>query len=143
MAALTIKRMKRETRYKNVPLPLGAGEKVYEGGIACADTSAGVVKKGAAGNANLLRIGEFMEDYDNSAGAAGAINALVSLDHEVVARWYDNATGGNAVTTAHLFQDVYILDDHTVTTASSGNSKAGRVWAVSATDGVAVETYTL
>jgi len=142
MAALTQGRMTRETRIKTIALPLAAGQKVFQGGIACADTSTSTVKKGASGNANLLRLGEFAESMDNSAGGS-SVNVLVSLDKEIVTRSYDNDTGGNAVTTSNLFTDVYILDDHTVTTSSSGNSKAGRVWAVDSTNGVAVEMYTL
>ena len=142
MAALTQARMSITQPLKNIPLPLAAGQTVWMNGIACGDTSAGTVKKGASGNANLLRIGEFMQNLDNSAGT-GTIQVMVSLDKEIVVRWYDNATGANAVTSANLFADVYMLDDHTVTTASSGNSKAGRVWGVDAIKGVAVEAYTL
>ena len=144
MAALTQARMAVEYRIKTIALPLafGAGMKAWIGGIAAADTSSATVKPGASGNANLLKIGEFQQNLDNSAAAANA-QVLVSLDKEVVARWYDNATGGSAVTASNLFQDVYILDDHTVTTSSGGNSKAGRVWAVDSVKGVAVESYTL
>ncbi|SRR5216684_1629859 len=142
MAALTTKRQTRETRAKHIPLPLAAGQTVYQGGIACGDTSTGTVKKGASGSTTLLRIGEFDENLDNSVPTT-TTNVLVNLDHEIVIRWYDNATGANAVAASTLFNDVYILDDHTVTTASSGNSKAGRVWMVDSTNGVGVEMYTL
>ena len=142
MAALTQARMPIETRLNTVALPLAASATAWQGGMACADTSAGTVKPGAASNANLLRIGLFAESIDNSASTA-TTQILVKLDHEVVVQWFDNATGGNAVTSSNLFADVYILDDHTVTTSSSGNSKAGRVWAVDSVKGVAVETYTL
>lgn len=142
MSALTKARMIRETRFKNIALPLAASQSVFQGGIACGDTSTGTVKKGAAGSTTLVRIGEFTENCDNSASTAST-NVVVSLEKEIVARWYDNATGGNAVTASDLFNDAYILDDHTVTKASSGNSKAGRVWAVDSVKGVAVEAYTL
>lgn len=142
MANLTQGRGTRETRAKTIALPLAAGQKVWQGGIACADTSTATVKKGASGNANLLRIGEFAESVDNTTGGV-SVNVLVSLDHEIVFRSYDNDTGGNAVTASNLFNDVYILDDHTVTTVSSGNSKAGRVWSVDSINGVGVEMYTL
>lgn len=142
MSALTQARMSEEFQFSSIALPLAASQSVFQGGIACADTTTGTVKKGAAANANLLKIGEFAETYDNSAGTA-SVQVLVRLDHEVTAYFYDNATGANAVTATDLFTDVYILDDHTVTKASSGNSKAGRVWAVDAVKGVAVESYTL
>ncbi len=133
----------RELRLASVvSLPLAASQSVFQGGIACADITTGTVKKGAAANANLLRIGEFNETFDNSAGT-GTVQVNVLLDHEVVCRWYDNDTGANKVAASDLFSDVYILDDHTVTTSSSGNSKAGRCWAVDSVKGVAVESYTL
>jgi hypothetical protein len=141
MGALTDARMTREFKTKRMGLPLASGQKVYLGGIACGDSADGTVKKGAA-STTLLRIGEFAETVDNSAGT-GSTGILVDLDREITCRWYDNATGNNAVAATDLFNDVYIQDDHTVTKASSGNSKAGRVWAVDTNKGVAVEAYTL
>jgi hypothetical protein len=121
-----------------------AAVKAYQGGMACADTSAHVVTNGAAGNANLVRLGTFMETVDNSGGSSGSTTIMVQLDREIVCGAYDSATGANAVTTANsLFADVYILDDHTVTTASSGNSKAGRCFGTDADGLVLVESYTL
>lgn len=67
---------------------------------------------------------------------------MVNLDREVVARWYDNDTG-TAVVAANVGSDCYILDDHTVTGSSTGNSVAGRVWQVDSVKGVLVEAYTL
>lgn len=132
--------MPRETRFKNKAFPLAA-VKVFQGGIACIDTSSGNITKGAA-STTLLKIGEFAESVDNSGGSAGALSVLVSLDREIVARWYDNDTG-TAVTASDVGQDCYILDDHTVTFSATGNSKAGRVWAVDSVKGVLVEAYTL
>lgn len=117
-------------------MPL-ATQHVYAGGMACADTSANQVKKGASGNANLIRIGTFDAETDNSAGT-GTVLVNVTLEQEIWATWYDNATGSNKITIANFFADAYILDDHTVTSASSGNSKAGRVWAVDAIKGVLI-----
>lgn len=137
MAALTQARMQRETTLKKVALPLVAGAKAFQGGMACIDTSAAVVRPGVAGNANLVKVGEFNESVDNSAGT-GTTLVMVNLDREIIGRWYDNATGGNAATSSNLFQDVYVLDDHTITTSSSGNSKAGRMWGLDAVKGVLV-----
>jgi hypothetical protein len=134
--------MVREDTLKTLALPLAASQKVFQGGIACADTSTNTVKKGASGNSNLKKIGEFAENADNSSGT-GSLNVLVNLDHEIVVRWYDNATGGNAITISNFFADVYVLDDHTVTTSSGSNSKAGRVWAVDTIKGVAVQATDL
>lgn len=137
MASLTQPRMRLETTLKSISLPLAAGATAWANGIACADTGANVVKPGAAGNANLRKIGEFEESVNNSAGT-GTVMVLVNLDHELVGRWYDNATGANAATLSNLFAPVYIQDDHTVTTSASGNSEAGRVWGVDAIKGVLV-----
>lgn len=144
MAALTQARMPLETRVKNISLPFasGSGQTAYVGGMACLDNSAHLVKVGAASNANLLKVGEFLENVDNSTGAAST-TVMVSLDREIVLRWYDSATAGNAVTASNLFTNVYILDDHTVTTSSSGNSVAGRVWVVDSVKGIGVQAINL
>jgi hypothetical protein len=138
MAALTQARMTRTSTLSTVSLPLAASTAVYQGGMACYDTSAHVVTKGAAANANLVPIGYFNENVDNSASTATTF-ATVNLFHEITVSYWDNATGGNAVSASNLFTQVYILDDHTVTTSSSGNSKAGRVWGVDSANGVAIE----
>ncbi len=137
MSALTSARMVSEYRFKIIALPLGGSQSVYQGGMACIDIVAGTVVKGAAANANLVRVGEFEQTLDNSASTATAY-VMVNLDEEVVTKWYDNATGGAAVVT--LFTNCYILDDHTVTATSGSNSVAGRVWAIDTVKGVAVET---
>lgn len=140
MSALNQARIPIELRLKIVALPLAAAVAAYEGGMACIDTSAGNVTKGASGNANLVRVGEFQESLDNSAGTA-TTPVMVNLDKEIVCKWYDNATGAAAVVA--LFGDAYISDDHTVTVTAGSNSKAGRVWAIDSVKGVAVETTNL
>lgn len=139
MAALTQARMGITTTWKNIPLPLDAGEVAYLGGIACIDTSAGVCVPGQSGT-SLVKVGEFLETLDNSDSTVTNF-VMVSLDHEIVTRWYDNATGGAAVT--DLFSSCYILDDHTVTSTSGGNSVCGRVWALDPVKGVCVEALSL
>lgn len=140
MAALTQSRFSPGyTTLKNVPLPIASGTKVFLGGIACLDTSAHLATNAAAGNANLIPVGEWLENTDNTAGPS-TIYAMCNLTNEVTIRWYDSDTGGNAVTSGNLYSNVYLLDDHTVTTSSSGNSIAGRVWAVDPVKGVGVRT---
>jgi hypothetical protein len=140
MSALTQARMTRETRFKHKAFPMAASTKGFQGAIACIDSS-GNLTIGAA-STTLLKIGEFDETVDNSAGAAGALSGLVKLDREVVGQWYDNDTT-SAVAAANVGADCFILDDHTVTTNSSGHSKAGRVWQVDSVKGVLVENYNL
>jgi hypothetical protein len=138
MAALTQARMSRTKTLSTVSLP-SAAQKFYQGGMACADITTGTVKNGAAANANLLRIGKFVETTDNSGGVG---KVTVELEKEINATWYNNGASGT-ITTANIFADCYILDDNTVTITSTGNSKAGRIWDVSAQYGVLVEAYTL
>ncbi len=142
MSALTQPRMGIELVLNTVSLPLAGSVKAWQGGMACIDVSANLVYPGVAGNANLVRVGNFEESVDNSASTATTF-VLVNLDHEVVCQWYDNATGGAAVTAADLFASAYILDDHTVTITAGSNSVAGRIWAVDSVKGVAVETTNL
>jgi len=140
MAALTTKRMTRSDAFRTISLPLAA-QAVFQGGIACYDTSAyGSVKKGASGSQTLVKIGEFAENADNTA--AGSPRVLVKLDKELFGQWYDNATGAAAVTAAAIFNLAYILDDHTVTITAGTNSCAGRIWDVDAIKGVLVEKAT-
>jgi hypothetical protein len=136
MAALTQARSPLEVSLKNVGLPLAA-QHVYPGGRACLDTATNQVKKAAAGNANLVSVGEFAEEQDNTGGLAPTV--LVRFDSERFAHWYDNATGASAVVATDLFTtNCYWLDDHTVKRSSSGDSQAGRVMQLDTVKGVLV-----
>ena len=138
MAALTTKRGTKNEVLKTVSLPLATGQTVFQGGMACYDTAAtGAVKKGAV-STTLVRIGNFAESADNSAGNAPSV--LVKLEREVFADWYDNATGAGAVLATDIFGTAYIVDDHTVTRTSTGASAAGRIWDVDSVKGVLVES---
>ena len=139
MSALTGPRMPIKAKLDGavaLPFASGAGQKAYQGGVACMDTGAYTIKPGASGNASLIPIGEFAQSYDNSAGT-GTIYVLVELAKEVPVDWYENASAGAAV--VNLFTTCYLLDDHTVTNSSSGNSEAGRVWKLDTTKGVLVQ----
>jgi hypothetical protein len=144
MSDQTTKATRPLTAFQSVPLPLVAGGKAVQGCMACIDVSAGVARGSSlSGNANLVKVGVWTQSVDNSAGTT-TTQVMAELDFELWGRWFDNATGGAAVAAGNLFSDVYILDNHTVGTTSSGNSKAGRAWELSP-DGlkVLVETYTL
>lgn len=135
MTAITKNRMSQERTFKKLPLPLdyGTGMTAYENAMACVDTSTGTVKPGAAGNTDLIRIGTFEDAYDNSAGGATVL-VLVNLDQELCGRWFDNATGGAAVT--QLFTVATIIDNNTV--GSTGDGNAGVVWMLDTVKGVLV-----
>lgn len=130
MAALNQARMANGQTLKNISLPLDGSQTAYIGGRACGDTSTGGVKPGQA-STTLIPIGKFLQNVDNS-GSTASVKVMVQLDTEIFCDWWDNATGANKVLAANVFSDCYMLDDHTVTLASSGNSKAGRVWGVDA-----------
>lgn len=140
MAALTKERAKKDFFAKKLRIKIGANMKAYKGAAACFDSAApGNVVQGKA-STTLTRIGVFAETKDNTGGAAGALLVNVELDREIVGQWLAN---DGSVTSAAIGTDVYMADDHTVTTTSAGNSKAGRCWAVDSQLGVAVEAYTL
>lgn len=140
MGASTQARMARQTSIKEIALPLVGGVKAFQGTRACLDTAANVVRPMISGNANLISIGEFADSLDLSAVTAGATSPiLISLDQELTLRWYDNATGSLAVAQSNLYQNVYMLDDHTVQNSASGNSVAGRCWYLDPVNGVAIQ----
>lgn len=123
-------------------LPLGASKLAYRGGRACIDTSTGYVVPAVAGSATLIPIGYFDETVDNSSGSAGDLSVNVRLEKEISVGWWNNDTG-TAVVATDLGKTCYLKDDQTVTMSSTGNSAAGRVWAVDTTDGVAVQVTTV
>jgi len=139
MAALAMARMANTFTFKNGSVVLAASTKVFKGSIACIDTSAHVFKPAAVGNANLVRLGLFTEDCDNSASTA-TTRVMVSLDRELTGQWLDNAPGGSAVTAAaNLYSPVYAYDDHTVQQTSAQSAvTVGYCWDINTLDGVAV-----
>ncbi len=138
MTALANSRMRMQVAIKTWALPLGPGLRAYKNGHACIDTTTGNVVPGRLG-ATLLPIGMFAMDFDNSAGATTAL-VSVELHEEIWAVWWNNDTG-TPVLASEVGQDCYVLDDQTVTFASAGASKAGRVWAVDPIKGVLVQSY--
>lgn len=139
MTALAAERSQKPFTIKKIRLPMGAAFKAWKGGSACFDSAtAGNVVQGKV-STTLTRIGVFAETVDNTAGAAGAALVTVYLDKEIQLQGFAN---DGSITAAAIGTDVYMADDHTVTTTSAGSSKAGRAWKI---DGsiVYVEAYTL
>ena len=121
---------------KKATFPLGIGAIAWSNGIACIDSAnVGAVWPGPGTNGKTLSttvqpIGTFEGSANNSLGAATVpIGVELSRERELV--YLDSVTGAGAITVANLFQMAYLVDDHTVTTVSTGASKAGLVWAVS------------
>lgn len=144
MAALTADRAPRVTTKVTSALPMnfGSGMKVFKGSRVAVNTATNYVEPARSGVTTLIPIGTAAQDLDLSAASASQ-NVLVRLDRPIELFWYDSVTGANAVSNTvgggSFFTTVYMSDDHTVTTASSGNSVAGRVWDANAVDGVAVQ----
>jgi hypothetical protein len=135
MAALTTKRVFRPHRAKTIELAC-TNQQVYQGGIACFDTSTGLVAK-AAPSTTMIPIGVFTEDKLVTGNAA----QVIELFRELEAAWFTNATAGDAVVTATIGSLCYLLDDQTVAQNDAANTRsvAGRVWKLDTTKGVLVE----
>jgi len=138
MSALTSNRSTWKRALPTVSLPLPTGYNAYEGGMACLDTAnPGAVYPGYVVSTTLIPIGKFTQQLLNTSGAN--VNVSVELNVEIWCRNWDSVTGAGAVTISNQLQEVYIASDHEVTTTSSGNSKAGRVWDVNG-DGIWVQS---
>lgn len=135
MTALAKEKMKLTERWTFKEFPLAVTNKAWKNGIACGDLSTGKCEPGHP-ETDLFVIGSFAETVDATA-AEQMVN--VDLGKEIEVEWWANAPGGDAVVAGDLFNLCYILDDQTVTRTSTGASVAGRIWAVDATKGVAVE----
>jgi len=136
MTALASSRLSRPFKFSGIELP-GANETVFQGGRACVDTSTGLVVKGTA-STTLIPIGVFTESQTTPVG--GTVH--ITLDREIVARWYANSSSTDAITSAQLLQNCFAVDDQTVakTNGSNTRSVAGRVWRVDPLRGVLVES---
>lgn len=138
MTALAASRGKTVTVLNTVTLP-GKTEQVYKGGIACWDTSTGLVAK-AFVSVNLVPIGYYVQDQ--LTAASGTVT--IELFHEVRGVWFTNATAGDAVVAATLGGLVYLLDDQTVAQNDATNTRSvfGRCWKIDPNMGVFVEPHT-
>lgn len=136
MTALINDRSTPQLAVKSIGLPVAVGTPIcFKGARACVDTTTGLCVPGKP-STTLVPVGLFAERVDNVTGVQTVL-AQVSLDREILLRWYAN---DGSVTAAALLQDCYILDDQTVTMNATGNSKSGRIWQVDPVKGVAVET---
>jgi hypothetical protein len=135
MTALAKMRMTKVVKATGMAL-LSTAEQVYQGGLACFDTSTGLVKKGAA-STTLIPIGRYREDQLVASGGT----ANVEFFRELNAMWFANSASGDLIAQTEVGSNVYVVDDQTVAKTSNSNARsiAGRVWKVDATKGVLVE----
>lgn len=126
----------RETQMREgdmTALPVAAATKLYGGGINAVNAAGDIVP--AADTAGLKVVGVSEEYVDNSAGSAGdkSVNSRRNRSFKLK----NSAT--NAVTVAHLFTDIYVEDDETVSSSGGTNSiVAGKCIGIDS-DGVWVE----
>jgi hypothetical protein len=134
MAALSSKRVYRPFRAKTIGLAC-TNQQVYQGGIACFDTSTGLVAKAAA-STTMIPIGVFTEDKL----VTGNAEVVIELFRELEAAWFTNSAAAACVT-ANIGSLVYLEDDQTIrnTDNANANSVAGRLWKIDTTKGVLVE----
>jgi hypothetical protein len=114
-------------------VPMKASTIGYQGGMACINAGYAAPATAALG---LLVVGRFERTYDNSAGAAGAVNAEIRRG---TFKW-GNSGSTDLIAQADVGKLCYAVDDATValTDANGTRSVAGRILGVE-TDGVWVE----
>jgi hypothetical protein len=134
VTALIKERMSSFERWTYKEFPLAVGNKAFQGAIAALDLSTGKVEPGHA-ETDLFVIGKFAETVDATAAEA-LVN--VNLGMEIEVEWWDNS-GTNPVAATDVGSLCYVEDDQTAAISASGGSVLGRVWAVDALRGVAVE----
>lgn len=120
MATLTASRntpqMGSDGTFK-LSIPLKANAKVFKGGMVALDntTGYGVVPTVAT---TLISVGVALADADNTGGASGAL----SVDVICEAAFLFDCSGQAQTALGRL---MYFVDDHTVTSTSTGASIAG------------------
>lgn len=129
-----VARMTRNEAWEYFERPLTNTQVAERGEMACLDTATGLLALGDT-STTLRPIGYFDED----ATGDGTTNVRVRLFDEIRVHWFTNDTGGTPVVAADIGSLCWILDERTVTGNATGASPAGRVWAINATNGVAVE----
>ena len=135
MTALTGARPTPELLGGVYSLPVAAAMLIHQGSLV-AISAAGYATKGAVAT-TLKAFGRAEETVDNSGGAAGDKSVMVKTG---IFRWA-NSAAGDAITTAEIGSDCYIVDDQTVAKTNGGNtrSRAGKIVFVDA-DGVYVQS---
>lgn len=137
MTALAKEKMRLLERWTYRTFTLTSGTKAYKGGICMLAAGTGKVVPGTEAG-NHWTIGTFAETVDATA-ADKPVN--VTFGKEVEIEWFANS-GSNAAVGTDLGAMAYVEDDQTVGVSAAGRSIAGRIWAVDATKGVAVERLT-
>lgn len=139
MSALAKTRSIKAKKASTISLPSTA-EQVYQGGLACLDTSTGLVKKGAA-STTLKAIGLYAETVLVASGGVAPVN----LFRELVGVWFVNSASTDAIAQAQVGSTCFVVDDQTVakTDGTGTRSVAGTVWMIDSVKGVLVDSNVL
>lgn len=139
MTALSAERS--TNKYSPNPMPdhivvnVAASTKIYKGALVGIDINGRAVAGTSVAASRV--IGRAEETVDNSSGAADAKTVKVNIG----VFYFANSSSTDAITSAHIGRDCYVVDDQTValTPGSGAYRRAGTIVAVdSAMGGVAV-----
>ncbi|AKF06072.1 hypothetical protein [Sandaracinus amylolyticus] len=127
-------RMVREEFWSHGEFVLTSGTVAEKGNVACADLSASAEVCPSRTDTDLIPIGLFEESFTGN----GTRKVRVRFFTPKRLFWLPN-DGTNPVAVGDIFSDCYLTPAGAASILSTGRSKAGRVWAVSAANGVLVE----
>jgi hypothetical protein len=117
---------------------LASGNNGFRNAAVGLDVGTGKIQLMAAARPNLLFIGHLERPCDASSADK---SAQVRFPEEKHVEWFENsAAGPDLIAATDLGKICYFADDQTVAlTPGTGRARAGRVWSVTASEGVAVE----
>lgn len=118
MTALAGDRASTKRQGKDLSVPVAAATLIYAGSMVCLN-AAGTATKGAT-STTLKALGVALGRFDNSAGAAGDINANVERGVWRMA----NSAAGDQITLADYGASCYIVDDQTVAKTNGGTTRS-------------------
>lgn len=139
MAALTTERATKSSdsalQHFHEPIAILDATKIWRGSLVMLDTTTGEVEEGATATGKI-GLGRATKTVDNA-------NDGETIEVEAGAFWWANSSAADEVTSVHIGQLCYIVDDQTVaaTDGTATRSPAGRVMDVHATHGVLVLSH--
>src|SRR5690349_13112334 len=140
MTALAADRIApRKSFVREMDLPCAASVKFYRNAVVAWDASdISASPAGTGTDTDMYPVGTAMNAPDNSSGSKGDLKVHVDLFQPVECVVLANDPGAGALDADDLLTIVYMLDDQTVTSTSTNNSKFGRLWKID-DDGCHVE----
>lgn len=129
MSAATTNRAGSKKSVGTLDIPVKAAEKIPGGVQVCTDTSGWAVN--ATATTGLRPWGISQKMADNTTGGNGDVSINVRFPSQFEVQLWEN-DAGSPVTAAMRGKRVYMLDNQTVTAASSGNSPGPYVYDVTA-----------